>query len=159
MNFKIATIIICAIICALIVVSQWTVKEEISPSALPATGKAKTEAKNEGSAAMPDPESLKKLQPAQQNQVQASESQSIKDVIKRRIGDDAAKSKDAMEAFLKTWNPMGRSAQEVKEAFGKPSVEKTDSLTYMFDNGFIGWNFEFVLKNSRVVELRRPEYD
>ncbi len=80
----------------------------------------------------------------------------LQDTIKQGYGDGAVTAKDAMEAFLKTWNPIGRSAQELKETFGKPSEEKTNSITYIFDTGFLGWNFEFVLKNDKVVELRRP---
>lgn len=61
-----------------------------------------------------------------------------------------------MEAFLKTWNPIGRSSQELKATFGKSSDEKPDSISYIFDTGSLGWNFEFLLNDGKVVELKRP---
>lgn len=155
MKLKIA-IIMCAIVCALLVVSQWSPSEKMSRSAQSSSGKAKTNGENGKVAAMPGPKALADLQPAQQNQAQPSEQPPIKDTIKQGFGDGAVKAKDAMEEFLKTWNPIGRSAQELKATFGKPSEEKANSITYMFDTGAFGWVFEFVLQNGKVVELKRP---
>lgn len=146
----------CAIVCALLVVSQWSSSEKMSRSAHSLSGKAKTNAGHEIAVVMPEPQALAELQPAQQNQVQPPEQPSLKDTIKQGFGDGAVKAKDAMEAFLKTWKPIGRTVQELKATFGKPSEEKADSITYMFDTGAFGWVFEFVLQNGKVVELKRP---
>lgn len=94
-------------------------------------------------------------QPAPQNQVQTFDRATLQGIISRGFGDGALEARNAMEASLKTWNPIGRSALELKAAFGKPSVEKVDSITYMFDTGYFGWVFVFVLKEGKVVELKR----
>lgn len=107
-------------------------------------------------ASMPELKPPANLQQLQETQELLPEQLNLKDTIKQGYGDGAVRAKHAMEQFLKTWNPIGRSAQELKAILGKPSDEKDGLITYMFDTGAFAWVFEFVLQNGKVVELKRP---
>jgi len=96
-------------------------------------------------------------QPA--NAQQSSVPQPMKAVINNRFGKDAVEAKTAMEATLANWNPVGRSVDELRAAFGKPDAETKDSLTYRFDTGYGGWDFEFKIRSKKVSELVRKSVD
>lgn len=148
--------IICAIFFVLLIVWQLPVWEIMERQDRSSSRKSKTIETTQNLNEIPESNDLSHLQPVKQSSKKSSDKSEIKDVIQQGFGDGAVIAKDAMEAYLKTWNPIGLSAQEVKATLGKPSEEKANSITYMFDTGAFGWNFEFVLRNGRVVELARP---
>ncbi len=80
----------------------------------------------------------------------------LKEIIQQGHGNDAYKASAAMEEFLKTWNPVGHTTQELIAIFGEPYQIKPNHVLYNFDNGEFGWNFDFVYENGKITELRRP---
>lgn len=62
----------------------------------------------------------------------------------------------AMESFLKSRSPIGKTPDELKALFGKPKEESNDFLLYAFDNGGSAKLYQFVVRNGIVVELTRP---
>ena len=80
----------------------------------------------------------------------------IKDAIQKRFGEAAYKANETMEAHLKSWNPVGRTAQEIKNTFGQPDREKPEAITYLFDNGETANIFVFELREGVVTDLKRP---
>ena len=83
----------------------------------------------------------------------------LKEIIQNGYKNGASKANDAMESFLKNWNPVGHSVDELKAIFGKPTVEKNDSIGYYFDAGLFGWAFEFKLHYGKVSALERRSID
>jgi len=65
--------------------------------------------------------------------------------------------KVAMESFLKNWNPIGKTPQDLKVILGKPKEEESDFLLYAFDNGSYASLYQFVIRDGRVAELLRPK--
>jgi hypothetical protein len=63
----------------------------------------------------------------------------------------------AMESFLKSWNPIGRTPQDLKALFGEPKEETPDFLLYSFDNGNYAWLYQFEIHNGEVAGLTRPK--
>lgn len=80
----------------------------------------------------------------------------LKEIIQHGNRDGAAKATVTMQEFLKTWDPIGRSAGELKEKFGQPSEEESASIMYIFDNGNNVFVTQFVLKNGKVVSVGHP---
>ncbi len=80
----------------------------------------------------------------------------IKNSIKNRLGGGAYEASEAMEKFLKSWNPAGRTSKEIKEILGLPDREKPNSLTYLFDDGRGGDIFVFEFRNGICAGLTRP---
>ena len=75
-------------------------------------------------------------------------------------GSDAARraksGHEAMDVFLETWSPIGRTPRELKGLFGEPKEERGDRLLYAFDNGNYSWLYQFVVRDGKVTELLRP---
>jgi hypothetical protein len=65
--------------------------------------------------------------------------------------------KAAMESFLKNWNPIGRTPDDLKALFGVPKEESHDFLLYSFDNGSYASLYQFEIRHGRVTELLRPK--
>lgn len=65
--------------------------------------------------------------------------------------------KEAMESFLKNWDPIGRTPHDLKSLFGEPKEAGDDFLLYAFDNGSYASLYQFVIRDGRVAELFRPK--
>ena len=153
MNMK-KSLLVCAIFCLVLVFVRWN-RNEADQGPPPDSLKEVDAPRTSTLLAETLPPSNTILG-EQGNQLQGSVPTNLKVTIQHAYGDGAAKAREAMESFLKTWDPVGRSADELKTTLGKPSIEKPGSITYMFDTGSYAWIFEFTLKNGKVVELNRP---
>ena len=153
MNSK-AFIFISATLCALVLVFYWFSFREAGGHILPP--KMKSSVAQGVPSSIPVSTEQPQVPAQRTNEDEVVNLADLQQIIKEGFGKGAVKATIAMEAFLKTWNPIGRSAQEVKATLGKPSVEKPDSIIYMFDGGAFGAIFEFVLRDGKVIELKRP---
>ncbi len=77
------------------------------------------------------------------------------EIIKSDTEHGELKASQAMDSYLRKWNPVGHTAHDLKRRFGT-GEEKIDSLTYTFDNGKLAWIFEIDLKSGVVTKVKRP---
>lgn len=80
----------------------------------------------------------------------------LKKVFRQGHGDGAVKARDAMEALLKRWSPVGLTPAELMDVLGPPISERGNAVTYNFDNGAFGWIYQFEVEQGKVVRLTRP---
>jgi len=108
----------------------------------------------------PDPAAPKETQASQLNSSQKDKLNVIALGLRSlKFPDAFAKAQQghqAMDSFLESWNPNGRTIHELKAVFGEPREQTDDYLLYVFDNGMYGWLYQFVLSQGRVVDLQRP---
>lgn len=147
--------IISAVVCALLIVFKWPLVQLQQSAMSPDSGKPKKTAEGRDLLESATSNVPTASQSRSSNQGELPKDLALQEIIQQGYGNGAVRAKDTMESFLKTWNPIGRSAQELKATFGKPSEEKAESITYMFDTGSFGWVFEFVLSEGKVIDLKR----
>lgn len=76
-------------------------------------------------------------------------------VMKEHFGKKAIPAREAAEAFLKKWSPMGWTKTDLKSAFGKPDIEIENVVTYRFDTGLSGSDFNFEMRSGKVTAFKR----
>ena len=67
-------------------------------------------------------------------------------------GEAAGVSVTTMNEFLKEWDPVGQSEQDLRWIIGDPSGK---TLVYRFDSGLGGWEYTFRIERGRVVAVSK----
>lgn|GEM_PF-3589098 len=64
------------------------------------------------------------------------------------------KAFEAMGQYLKTFDPVGHTLDDLKSVFGDSYRARDDHILYVFSNGNDYSFYNFVMKDGKVVEYK-----
>ena len=75
--------------------------------------------------------------------------------LERRTGSEAEIAAQEFESLLEVWNPVGRTARDVREVVGdpEPGWEDSNSIIYHFDTSWVACAWVFSIQAGRVTKF------